>query len=435
MTSSCSWVGGLAGASRGFPLRRALGVACHARGTRGGAPLRSPGRRTRAVRRESTAPAIRAQTGGGGAALMGNLIHLVGARPNFMKAAPVVHALRDLGMNQRLVHTGQHYSDALSEVFIRELDLPEPDLNLGVGSGSHAVQTAATMTALEQALPNLDPSLLVLYGDVNSTLAGALVAAKLGVTSAHVEAGLRSFDRSMPEEVNRVVVDALAELLFVTSPEAIANLAREGVPANRIHFVGNPMIDTLLRLRSQFDAGAARLRFGLPTRYGVVTMHRPANVDSAAAARAAVHALVAVSELLPLVIPLHPRGRTNLEAAGLVNGPSVRIVEPVGYLEFMSLVTGAVLVITDSGGIQEETTILNVPCLTLRPNTERPITITNGTNRLVTAAGLPAAAAAALSGGPVGATDPPPLWDGRSGQRIATVIATWLSEPDRVRSP
>lgn len=355
-----------------------------------------------------------------------SIVHLVGARPNFMKAAPVVRALHDLGMSQRLVHTGQHYSEGLSDVFFRELDLPEPDVNLGVGSGSHAVQTATTMTSLETALPGLDPSLLVLYGDVNSTLAGALVAAKLRVPFAHVEAGLRSFDRSMPEEVNRVVVDTLADLLFVTSPEAIANLANEGVPADRIHFVGNPMIDTLLLLSDRFDAGAARLRFGLPMRYGVVTLHRPANVDSDDAALAAAQGVLAVSELLPLIIPLHPRGRATLEAAGLADRPGVLIVDPVGYLEFMSLVSGAALVITDSGGIQEETTILGVPCLTLRPNTERPITITNGTNRLVTAAGLPAAAATALAGLAQLPTEPPPLWDGRSGQRIAGIVATRL---------
>ncbi len=353
------------------------------------------------------------------------VVHLVGARPNFMKAAPVFHALRDADTSQRLIHTGQHYSEALSDIFFRELSLPEPDLNLGVGSGSHAVQTGATMTALEDALPALHPSLLVLYGDVNSTLAGALVAAKLGIPTAHVEAGLRSFDRSMPEEVNRVVVDCLADLLFVTSPEAIANLAHEGAPAHRIHFVGNPMIDTLLRLRDRFDAGAARRRFGLPERYGVVTLHRPANVDSETAARAAVDSILAVSRLLPLVIPLHPRGRARLEAAGLVDGPDVFLVEPIGYLDFMSLVTGSALVITDSGGIQEETTILGVPCLTLRPNTERPITITNGTNRLVGTADLPAAAASALASEPGRSVDPPPLWDGRSGQRIAAVLSAW----------
>ena len=351
------------------------------------------------------------------------IVHLVGARPNFMKAAPVFHALHDVGANQRLVHTGQHYSEALSDVFFRELSLPEPDLNLGVGSGTHAVQTGATMAALEASLSGLHPRLLVLYGDVNSTLAGALVAAKAGIPAAHVEAGLRSFDRSMPEEINRVVVDALAAMLFATSPEAIANLAREGVPTDRIHFVGNPMIDTLMLLRDRFDPLAARARLGLPERYGVVTLHRPANVDTDSAARSAVEGILAVSRRLPLVIPLHPRGRATLEAAGLEAGPEVFLVDPIGYLDFMSLVTGAALVITDSGGIQEETTILGVPCLTLRPNTERPITITNGTNRLVSAGELPAAAAAALAGNPVRVPDPPPLWDGHAGRRIAAVLS------------
>ncbi len=249
--------------------------------------------------------------------MSGSIVHLVGARPNFMKAAPVVRACQALALPQRLVHTGQHYSEALSDIFFRELELPEPDVNLGVGSGSHATQTASTMTALASALPGLDPVLLVLYGDVNSTLAGALVAAKLQLATAHVEAGLRSFDRSMPEEVNRVVVDVLADLLFATSPEAITNLTHEGVAAERIHFVGNPMIDTLLRLRGRFDPAGARARYELPERYGVVTLHRPANVDSADAARAAVAAICNVAEQLPLIIPLHPRGRATLEAAGL----------------------------------------------------------------------------------------------------------------------
>jgi UDP-N-acetylglucosamine 2-epimerase (non-hydrolysing) len=360
--------------------------------------------------------------------MTGSIIHLVGARPNFMKAAPVVRGCAALGLPQRIVHSGQHYSEALSDIFFRELDLPEPDLNLGVGSGSHAVQTATTMTALAAALPKLDPSILVLYGDVNSTLAGALVAAKLHLPTAHVEAGLRSFDRSMPEEVNRVVVDILADLLFTTSPEALGNLTQEGVDPRRVYFVGNPMIDTLLRLRDRFDPAAARLRFGLPEQYGVVTLHRPSNVDSVEAARAAVDALLAVTEELPLIMPLHPRGRATLEAAGLVARPRVSIVDPIGYLDFMSLVSGAALVITDSGGIQEETTILGVPCLTLRPNTERPITITNGTNRLVTTTELPRAAIAALAGRAQLRREPPPMWDGKAGDRVAETLSRWQKE-------
>jgi UDP-N-acetylglucosamine 2-epimerase (non-hydrolysing) len=359
----------------------------------------------------------------------GSIVHLVGARPNFMKAAPVIRACASLGLRQRIVHTGQHYSEALSDIFFRELELPEPDLNLGVGSGSHAAQTAATMTALASALPNVDPAMLVLYGDVNSTLAGALVASKVHLPFAHVEAGLRSFDRTMPEEVNRVVVDVLADLLFTTSPEALDNLVHEGIDPARVHFVGNPMIDTLLRLRDRFDTAGARERFGLPERYGVVTLHRPSNVDSPEAARAAVDALTAASDQVPLIIPLHPRGLATLEAAGLVGGARLAIVEPIGYLDFMSLVSGAALVITDSGGIQEETTILGIPCLTLRPNTERPITITHGTNRLVTTTDLPRATADALAGRMPRPPEPPPLWDGRAGSRVAGIIADWLGDP------
>jgi UDP-N-acetylglucosamine 2-epimerase (non-hydrolysing) len=361
--------------------------------------------------------------------MTGSIVHLVGARPNFMKAAPIVRACAGLGLRQRIVHTGQHYSEAMSDIFFLELDLPKPDLNLGVGSGSHASQTAATMTALAAALPDLDPAILVVYGDVNSTLAGALVASKVHLPFAHVEAGLRSFDRTMPEEVNRVVVDVLADLLFTTSPEAFDNLVHEGVDPIRVHFVGNPMIDTLLRLRDRFDATAARARFGLPERYGVVTLHRPSNVDSVDTARAAVHALRAVARDLPLILPLHPRGRATLEAAGLATEPRIAIVEPIGYLDFMSLVSGTALVITDSGGIQEETTVLGIPCLTLRPNTERPITITHGTNRLVTAAELPDAAIRALAGQTQRPTEPPPLWDGQAGPRVARVVADWLVHP------
>jgi UDP-N-acetylglucosamine 2-epimerase (non-hydrolysing) len=357
-----------------------------------------------------------------------SIVHLVGARPNFMKAAPVILALAERVAPQRLVHTGQHYSEALSDVFFRELNLPEPDLNLGVGSGSHGTQTGAVMTALERALPDLNPAVLVLYGDVNSTLSGALVAAKMGLPTAHVEAGLRSFDRSMPEEVNRVVVDVLAELLFVTSPEAITNLEHDGIAAERIHFVGNPMIDTLLRLKGRFDSAKARRRFGLPPRYGVVTLHRPSNVDSPATAGPVVEAIGRVSKLVPLIVPLHPRGRVMLERAGLVGQANVQIVDPIGYVEFMSLVSGAALVVTDSGGIQEETTILGVPCLTLRPNTERPITISHGTNRLVDAGTLANAASDVLAAGVAAHKETPPLWDGQSGARIADVLGDWLRD-------
>ena len=354
------------------------------------------------------------------------LDHVIGARPNFIKAAPVIRALHERGVSQRVIHTGQHYDDRMSDVFFRELGLPAPDVYLGVGSGTHAEQTAATMIGLEQAWTDHPPGLAVVYGDVNGTLAASLVAAKRSIPSAHVEAGLRSFDRSMPEEINRVVSDLLGALLFTTSPEANDLLRSTGVPTERIHFVGNPMIDTLLAHRSAFESTEERDRLGLPEMYGVVTLHRPSNVDGADDARAIVRALDGLAELLPLIIPVHPRGRLNLEHAGLRDRDRLRVVEPLGYQAFLSLVAGARLVLTDSGGIQEETTILDVPCLTLRPNTERPITISHGTNRLV-APGEVVAAASAILDGPVRPSGPrPPLWDGHAGERIADAIVAWL---------
>jgi UDP-N-acetylglucosamine 2-epimerase (non-hydrolysing) len=356
-----------------------------------------------------------------------HLAHVIGARPNFIKAAPVIRALRERGVPQRIVHTGQHYDELMSDVFFRDLEIPTPDVNLAVGSGSHGEQTAAAMVGLEREWTADPPALAVLYGDVNSTLAASLVAAKLGVPSAHVEAGLRSFDRSMPEEINRVVSDLLADLHFTTSPEAEGLLRASGVPADRIRFVGNPMIDTLLAQRAQFDPEGERDRLGLPEAYGVVTLHRPSNVDGEASARAVVAALDGLSGLLALVIPLHPRGRSTLEAAGLLDGDRLRIVEPLGYVAFLSLVAGARLVLTDSGGIQEETTILDVPCLTMRPNTERPITITHGTNQLVAPDEVVPAARKILAG-PLRPGGPrPPLWDGHAGDRIADEIVDWLA--------
>ena len=354
------------------------------------------------------------------------LDHVIGARPNFIKAGPVIRALRERGVPQRVIHTGQHYDDRMSDVFFRELDLPAPDLYLGVGSGTHAEQTAATMTGLERAWTPDSPALVVVYGDVNSTLAASLVAAKQSIPSAHVEAGLRSFDRSMPEEINRIVSDLLADLLFTTSPEADDRLRAAGIPGARICFVGNPMIDTLLAHRSAFTSTEERDRLGLPEDYGVVTLHRPSNVDDLGAARAVVAALDGLAELVPLVLPLHPRGRPTLEEAGLRDRDRLRVVEPLGYLAFLSLVAGARLVLTDSGGIQEETTILDVPCLTMRPNTERPITITHGTNRLVGPAEVVPAAREILAGPRRPGGPRPPLWDGQAGERIADRIVTWL---------
>jgi UDP-N-acetylglucosamine 2-epimerase (non-hydrolysing) len=361
------------------------------------------------------------------------VIHVVGARPNFMKAGPVLRALRERGIEQRLLHTGQHYSGALSQVFFQDLDLPEPDWNLGVGSGSHAAQTAAMLIGIEPLFAETQPPLIIVYGDVNSTLAAALVAAKLLIPVAHVEAGLRSFDDTMPEEVNRRVTDLLSDLLLVTAPEGIVNLERVGIPAERIHFVGNPMIDTLLDNLDRFDPGVVRDRLGLPPTYATVTVHRPSNVDRPESAARIVAMLGQLSAAIDVVLPLHPRGRASLEAAGLVASSRLHVTEPLGYVEFMSLVRGSAFVVTDSGGIQEETTILRIPCFTIRRNTERPVTITNGTNRLVEPEGVVGAAGSVLDGSWSAPADPPALWDGHAGQRIGDVVAEWLDH-DRGRS-
>jgi len=333
-----------------------------------------------------------------------------------------VSALQDMGDDPLLIHTGQHYEPELSEVFFDQLGLPEPERNLGVGSGSQAGQTAALMVALEELVLDIAPDSLVVYGDVNSTLAAALVASKLHVAVAHVEAGLRSFDRSMPEEINRVVTDILSDIHFATSAEAVEHLANEGISPDGVHLVGNSMIDTLVRFKERLDVDRARLRFGIETDYALATLHRPSNVDQPDAANDVVRALAMVSNEIRIVLPLHPRGRANLEAAGLMNLPGVAVTGPIGYLEFMSLMSGARLVLTDSGGIQEETTVLGVPCLTLRDNTERPITVTMGTNRLVGRNPdlIFESAVEVLKNPPQGRI--PPLWDGLAGRRIAEIL-------------
>ena len=336
-------------------------------------------------------------------------------------------ALERRGVDQLLVHTGQHYDERMSEVFFRQLGIPTPDVNLGVGSGSHGAQTAAIMVAIEELLTERQPAMVVVYGDVNSTVAAALVAAKLGIPTAHVEAGLRSFDATMPEEVNRIVTDRIADLLLATSPDAIAHLGNEGINPGKIHLVGNPMIDTLLANLDRFDAQAARQAFNLTGPYLVGTLHRPANVDRDDEVHRLVKALHQAADLAPIVVPLHPRGRPRLEAAGILEHPNIHLEQPLGYLEFMGLVRGAAAVITDSGGVQEETTILGVPCLTLRPNTERPVTITHGTNKLVTTDNLTDHVRSVLDDGPLQDWPTPPLWDGNAGDRIADVIASYLA--------
>lgn len=319
-----------------------------------------------------------------------------------------------------LVHTGQHYDREMSDVFFDQLGLPEPDRNLGVGSGSHAKQTAALLVSLEDLFLEVRPTRVVVYGDINSTLAAAVAATKLGIPVAHVEAGLRSFDRDMPEEINRVVTDALSDLHLVTSAEAMGHLAREGVAASSMHFVGNPMIDTLLKFRDVLDVASIRTRLGLDGSYGVVTLHRPSNVDDADTASRIVEGLRRAAQHIELVAPLHPRGRERLIEAGI--GECAQVIDPLGYLEFMALVSGSGIVLTDSGGIQEETTVLGIPCLTIRENTERPITVTMGTNTLV------GTNPARIENGVLGMADVsgqiPPLWDGGAGDRIADVLAT-----------
>jgi UDP-N-acetylglucosamine 2-epimerase (non-hydrolysing) len=310
------------------------------------------------------------------------LLHVVGARPNFPKLAPVYRAAASSGFRQVVVHTGQHYDEALSAAFFRDLGISEPDVNLAVGSETHAVQTARIMERIEPVLVEAQPDWVVVYGDVNSTAAAALVAAKLSLKVAHVEAGLRSYDRTMPEEINRIVTDRLADLLLTPSRDADETLRREGEPPEEIVFVGNVMIDTLLYALDRARSSGFRERVGVNGDAVVVTLHRPSNVDDPERLAAIAGALRAVAEERPVVFPMHPRTAERLRESGISLG-AVRVLEPVGYHEMLDLVDGAFAVVTDSGGVQEETTVLGIPCLTVRENTERPITIREGTNRLV----------------------------------------------------
>ena len=356
------------------------------------------------------------------------IIHVVGARPNFMKVAPVMGALAECGdVSQVLVHTGQHYDANMSRVFFDELGLPTPDVNLEVGSGSHAVQTAQIMMRFEEVVLARNPDLVLVYGDVNSTVAAAVVCAKLRVPIGHVEAGLRSFDRSMPEEINRLLTDQVADLLFTPSADGDQNLLREGVAGEKIHLVGNVMIDTLVRL---LPVAASRpVGNGLNADckdYGLITLHRPSNVDNPTVLKAVMEVLVDVGADLPLLFPVHPRTKARISEFDMhaLNNGRIRLLEPLGYLDFLKLQTGARVVVTDSGGIQEETTYLGVPCITVRENTERPVTVEIGTNVLVgqDMRRLREELGRVLNGeGKRG--EIPPLWDGKASERIAQVIA------------
>lgn len=363
------------------------------------------------------------------------IVHVVGARPNFIKAAPVIKEMARYpeAFEQTLVHTGQHYDGNMSEVFFDELELPRPNINLEVGSGSHAQQTALIMQRFEPVLLEYRPDWVVVPGDVNSTLACAVVAAKLGIKVAHVEAGLRSFDRTMPEEINRVLTDHVADLLFTTEASANQNLAREGIPTDKIYFVGNTMIDTLVKLYPKAQARWASLQSHLGVKsYVLVTLHRPSNVDNPAVLSEITKALIVISRKIPVVFPVHPRSKGNMAKFGLLGGQcdssNLKIIDPLGYLDFLALQANARLVVTDSGGIQEETTYLGIPCLTVRPNTERPVTITDGTNQLVRQSSNDLINAVhsvltdvAFTGHRVRRGEPP-LWDGKAATRIVAVF-------------
>lgn len=353
-----------------------------------------------------------------------DVLHVVGARPNFMKAAPVLRALNaHTNVRQVLVHTGQHYDIKMSDVFFQELGIPAPDINLQVGSGSHAQQTAAIMAAFENVVLERKPDLVVVYGDVNSTVAAALVCSKLGVKVAHVEAGLRSRDRSMPEEINRLLTDQLADLLFTPSTDGDENLLREGVAREKIFFVGNVMIDTLIRL---LPLAEKHMPPDLTGPYGLVTLHRPGNVDDPKFLVSVLGALEQLGSDMSVVFPVHPRTRQRMADNGWhANGNGkLRLLEPLPYLSFLALQKSATVVITDSGGIQEETTYLGTPCLTMRENTERPVTISMGSNELVgrDVTKMRAAVERILEG-KRRPTKVPPLWDGKASERIAEIIA------------
>jgi UDP-N-acetylglucosamine 2-epimerase (non-hydrolysing) len=359
------------------------------------------------------------------------ILNVVGARPNFMKMAPLVHSLRERGIEQKLVHTGQHYDDNMSKIFFEDLGMPPPDIYLGVGSGSHAEQTARVMVEFEKVCLKDRPDLVVVVGDVNSTLACSVVSAKQWIPVAHVEAGLRSFDARMPEEINRVVTDRLSELLLTHCPDADENLKREGVPAEKIHRVGNIMIDSLVANLEKAGTSDVLDELSLqPRRYAVVTLHRPSNVDDAGTLLRIMRALHEIADRLPVIFSCHPRTAVRLKSLEaydeFAGRGDLRVLPPMGYLDFLHLLSQSHLVLTDSGGLQEETTYLGIHCVTIRENTERPITLTQGTNVL---AGtdpekILAAARPALENRPAAGTAPE-LWDGKTAPRIVDVFEAW----------
>jgi UDP-N-acetylglucosamine 2-epimerase (non-hydrolysing) len=350
-----------------------------------------------------------------------HILHVVGARPNFMKAAPVLAALsKQPGVRQTLVHTGQHYDANMSDIFFQQLGMPAPDVNLEVGAGSHAQQTAQVISRLEPVICERAPDLTLIYGDVNSTMAAAVVCSKLQVKVGHVEAGLGSRDRSMPEEINRLIPDQLADLLFTPSADGDENLCREGTAPHKIHRVGNVMIDTLVRLLPTCEDHKPA---GLPSRYALVTLHRPSNVDDSVWLKTLLDALEEIAQEIHIIFPIHPRTRKRMEELGFRAARNIQFLDPASYLTFLALQKGATFVITDSGGVQEETTFLGVPCLTLRENTERPITVTLGTNLLI-GRGITRMKGEVqrILRGKKEVSSPIPLWDGHAAERIAQIV-------------
>lgn len=360
------------------------------------------------------------------------IILVVGARPNFMKIAPIYAELKSRGQELLLLHTGQHYDDNMSKVFFDDLGMPKPDIYMGIGSGSHAYQTGTVMIEFEKICIEKDPSMVVVVGDVNSTVACTIVCAKLHIPCAHVEAGLRSFDREMPEEINRILTDSIADILLTPSIDGDINLEKEGIPKDRIHMVGNVMIDSLFTNLEKVKESDVWSRHNIVSDYALVTLHRPSNVDDMATFSGIISALSNIGERIKIVFPIHPRTKKMAEKFGLYDKltaiPNISITEPIGYLDFIALMSKSKLVLTDSGGLQEETTALGIPCLTLRENTERPVTVTEGTNTIVGADSdliIQSANEVLDTGGKSGRI--PDLWDGKTAERIADIILEYIN--------